>query len=268
MEAVQSAQTVQGVAGGYGVTGTFGQANGVAMSYNGGASWNIMNVPQITTQARYGAFPTANNWFMSTGTWPSDNSSSLLFDSKKKPQIEISKFVKIPADSYRHAVMHNKARANANKPSPSTTGWWAEMFVTADAGKTWTSVFQNDTFYFNDIRCSDSMNCFVCGENDDYAFVYVTNDGGNTWTEKLALTDVSLLSASIALNSPSDWYVGGGMTQSFTGGVWHSNNMGKSWTLTSSPGVYFAGLAMIDANSGFAAAMTQYSRSEVLAYGA
>ena len=62
-------------------TGELEQANGVAVTTDGGASWNVYDLGNSTDMhdypARYGAFPTEDTWYVSTGTWPTDDASKI-----------------------------------------------------------------------------------------------------------------------------------------------------------------------------------------------
>jgi hypothetical protein len=64
---------------GYALVGTVGnllnQTNGIAVSYNQGASFTSYPINILQTDARYGAYPSANTWYISAGAWPSGSGS-------------------------------------------------------------------------------------------------------------------------------------------------------------------------------------------------
>jgi hypothetical protein len=53
----------------FGVTGTYGSVEGVGFSVDGGASFTTFDA-KLTTEARYGAFPTDTTWYVAAGTLP------------------------------------------------------------------------------------------------------------------------------------------------------------------------------------------------------
>ena len=68
----QSAELVGG--GGFGLTGTFGQTDGVSISTDGGKNYKNYDAGfPATLPARYGAFPTASTWFAAGGSFPTNN---------------------------------------------------------------------------------------------------------------------------------------------------------------------------------------------------
>ena len=73
-------QSVVATQDGFGAAGQFqnadGQFNGVAVSSDNGASFNLVDIGTNMTAgfyARYAAFPSAKTWYVSTGSWPSDD---------------------------------------------------------------------------------------------------------------------------------------------------------------------------------------------------
>ena len=47
-------------------------SNGPAISKDFGITFEAMNIPELTADARYGAFPTADAWFIAAGDWPGE----------------------------------------------------------------------------------------------------------------------------------------------------------------------------------------------------
>jgi hypothetical protein len=46
--------------------------SGAGISVDGGKTFKTYNA-QLTTDARYGAFPSDSTWYIAAGNWPSDN---------------------------------------------------------------------------------------------------------------------------------------------------------------------------------------------------
>jgi len=263
MEATQSSQVVYGVNGGFGSTGQYmGNFMGVAISTNGGRSYTRYNAGG-QTQARYGAFPSATTWYVAYGTWGNNSAEST-------DHYHLTQRVKVPIKSAKAGQFKRSSKKEFKSPAPS--GYWAQIMRTTDGGKTFESVFLNETFYFNDIRCVNEKVCFVTGENDQWAVVYATWDGGNTWEQVVFDSNggqgASLMGASFT--SETDWWACGGgfVPNSVNGHAWHSTDQGKTWSLTVCPGAYFFTCSMVSANKGYATAGTAGGAMQLFGYSA
>ncbi len=136
-----TAQSVRvgGEEGIYGVTGAFGSTNGVAVSQDYGATWTVADVQYPSVPTRYGAFPSAKNWFVALGQWPSNG--------KKEAHIhEFSRNFNINRKFFQLEYTEDKS------VSANSSSWNAVIQQTNDGGQTWTTTFSNDTFYFNQVR--------------------------------------------------------------------------------------------------------------------
>ncbi len=91
----------------------------------------------------------------------------------------------------------------------------------------------------NDISCATETSCFAVGEGfadggSPGARIYVTHDGGNTWTKAFTDTaqDASLMRVH-AVSESEAWAAGGhviGGIETY-GTFYHSVDGGKSWAL-------------------------------------
>jgi len=246
---VQLIETVQSSANGpdassFGVTGTIGSINGVGFSSDGGLTFKTSDVAS-QTDARYGSFPAADTWFVSCGQWPSNDSDS------KSLAFQLTSRFSLPVDMV--VIRDNNLT------------WAAGIQKTDDAGATWTNVFWDETFYFNEIACPDAKNCFVVGENDDSAFIYNTKDGGKTWQQQGSFPGVSLL-ACAALSAEEAWAGGGVMDSSFTGHAYHTTDGGATWNLETAPGIYFNHFSFVDSDHAYATAFNALQQSSIAKY--
>lgn len=143
------------------------QANGVAVSTDNGASWNIFDIGlnSSTYVARYGAFPTATTWYVSSGSWPYDASEKVENLSHK-----LSSRVRLNIEGERTTAQFKDAKAK----SSSVTGYPGAISKTTDGGATWTKVYDsNGSMYFNEIHCYDTENCLAVAENEGKSFRFV-----------------------------------------------------------------------------------------------
>jgi hypothetical protein len=157
--------------------------NGVAHSADLGQTWSVKAVP--AGSVRYGSFPTADTWYVTSGMWPAYSSTEgdhvYQFSSKLNVDKKTAKF-----------YMSNSTSVTKGK---GTTGYWGKISKTSDGGETWSTVFSSspdDGYYFNSIACSDANTCVAVTEGDnhpDYR-AYLTTDGGATWTDTLSASGV------------------------------------------------------------------------------
>jgi photosystem II stability/assembly factor-like uncharacterized protein len=67
--------------------------------------------------------------------------------------------------------------------------------------------------------------------------IWTTADGGATWQQSYSTTNgADSLMAAFAV-SATEYWVGGGNLQTFTGAAYHSTDAGKTWTIQNVCGV-------------------------------
>lgn len=149
-----------------GATGSFKdktskkQANGVAVSSDSGASWNVFDIGLNTTDytARYGAFPAANTWYVSSGSWPYDGVQAEEGVHKLSARVNLKT---------------KGAEIKAHKVG-SVTGYPGAISKTTDGGATWTKVFDTESNgYFNQIHCFDTETCVAVAENEGKRCIFL-----------------------------------------------------------------------------------------------
>eukprot|EP01040_Poterioochromonas_malhamensis_P010200 gene10200-11091_t len=226
--------------------------SGVATSTDGGKTWTVSSsVPP--GYARYGAFPTENTWYVSSGIW----GESALKASKTSRKFQFS-------ERFEHSVsgqslLDSRFKAGANM---TETGWFGAVSKTTDGGKTWTQVFstdlENDIIYFNGISCSSESHCAVVGEGYDNAgnyktVGYVTFDGGNTWTPTLTTQDVGLMGVKFT-SETEGWAAGTSKSgRNLLGQFYRTTDGGKTWNLEQSLTNCYAIDMDFAVNKGYAA---------------
>jgi photosystem II stability/assembly factor-like uncharacterized protein len=271
----QNVEAIKNVKGGFGITGEFNEANGVAISTDQGETWKNYNC-SAESYARYGSFPSGNVWYVSAGTWPDyDEQKEGLEEGEKM----LTQRLKLRQGHGMELVRRITTLARPNHRNLlQVPGYWAEISKTSDGGKTWKTMFKDvGNFYFNGIDCPDENNCYVVGESESDSLspgvrILHTGDGGNTWEVQLFVADptYSLLDISF-INATEGWATGGVLTEThFTGDFWHTSDAGKTWTPETVSGVYGTALSFVWVNAtqyvGWATAFTRSGQSSVLMY--
>lgn len=258
--------------GSYGATGQtlIGGGNGVAVSTDGGMHYTFVNVTELTTSARYGAFPSAQTWYLSAGMWPNNEAQAdgrplsrrltARLDVAGNPRMDMEHKVQpvpVPPEGW--------ALANS-------TGWSAQIVKTSDGGKTWASVYSGDSFYFNGIDCGSETNCVAVGEADSGpepgVRVFTTTDGGKTWTRTWFSSDAQDSGFSVRWASPTEVWVGGGhlAQTAFAGYVLHSTDSGKTWERITVPNAYMVSLTFASPAEGYGMGLNVESTTSFVTY--
>jgi photosystem II stability/assembly factor-like uncharacterized protein len=157
--------------------------------------------------------------------------------------------------------------------SPSTTdaGWKAQIVKTTDGGKTWTSLFYDETFYFNQIGCTDANHCCAVGEADSSSEpgvrIYCTTDGTN-WNRIMYNDNPNMsIMALRFIDSNNGWAAGGDLAEfGITGYFWQTTDGGKTWTNTTVPGQYGNDISFPTNAKGYAVAFNQEDQSSLLVF--
>eukprot|EP01038_Epipyxis_sp_PR26KG_P013594 gene13594-18244_t len=252
----------------FGATGEFStgkeSANGVAVSSDAGVTWQLSDI-QLDNSiylARYGAFPSATTWYVSSGSWPVDE-SSLKMEQMNNTKVSSKLFI----NRMNGQTTFIGNRYNRNGPGMNAdAGYPGAISKTVDGGKTWTKVYDSaGSMYFNQVHCSSELSCMAVAEDADTAFAVATVDGGNTWKVVLSGPTGSSFVAVRMLSDIEAW-VGGGVEarHSLVGAFYHTTDGGATWTLTQQGGYAFD-LAFDKSGVGYASSLGS-SSSTVLIY--
>lgn len=97
------------------------KVSGVIVSSDSGATWTGYNAGEY---ARYGAFPTATTWYVTSGIWSETVSTknSQTYSLTKRRNVAVENVASDLDDDY------------------SATGWFGKIFKTTDAGSTWYDI--------------------------------------------------------------------------------------------------------------------------------
>jgi len=220
------------------------QVCGVAISTDSGSSWDAYDIGGNCTSnpARYAAYPSDNTWFVSTGTWPSD-------DAEEK--------------SEHHHITHRISLSQDGKPyfrtrAPTVTAgaiYQGGISKTTDGGETWTQVYSTEQNYFNTIHCASENVCIAVMSNAQDAKALMTTDGGETWAVTLTETEGMDLMAVHMVTEKEAWVGGGGGT---TGHYWHTVDQGATWDMSTVQGNIAMDFAFTsDGSVGYAACINK-----------
>jgi len=276
-EASQSCENIRGLTGAYGLTGDFGNVNGVAVSTDRGVSYRHIDA-KVNTSTRYGSFPSPKVWYLSAGQWPDQQKGSqrngLMHISERLSIERVLATDGTGRVTHRvHKRLHDPTKPRVTKFQDNNT-YIAAVAKTTDGGNTWQTVFYDTSFYFNGISCPSENHCFAVGEADDGAKpgarILHTADGGKTWEVQLynANPAYSLMAISM-IDENTGWAAGGELDAHFKGHFWFTNDAGKTWNLNTLAGVYGTDMSFVGTASsykGWATAFTWDDQSSVLAY--
>jgi len=271
MELIDSSQNVEamkGVTGGFGITGDFNQANGVAITLDEGVTWKNYDCGADAI-ARYGSFPSTTTWYVSAGDWPGSD-----FHNTDDPNVRVmSQKIRVRRGVGAEYLKDHQPRHDSRKLLQS--GYIAQIAKTSDAGKTWQTMFESTDFYFNGIDCPSENHCFVVGESESDSpnpgcRILHTSDGGANWEVQLYVNDSTYSLMDIAMvNETEGWATGGILTEKFNGEYWHTSDGGKTWTPQAIEGVYGNALTFAvngDSYVGWSTAFTRSGQSSTLIY--
>jgi len=267
----QSVETIGGVKGGFGLAGEFGKANGAAVSVDGGITFRFVDA-KLNTSARYGAYPSANTWYISAGDWPESKLPTAPGEKRLSQRISLHRDPL--SNTMKPSIKLYDAAAPPRPLSPDDT-YHAAIAKTTDAGKTWSTVYYDQgNFYFNGISCTTDDHCWAVGEADNGprpgSRILHTNDGGKTWEEQLYNKNPAYSLMAIEMLSETEgWAAGGELDAAFQGQFWQTVDGGKTWKDWEVWSIYGNDLSFVKSAKGvkgFATAFTLESQSAVCIY--
>jgi photosystem II stability/assembly factor-like uncharacterized protein len=268
----QCIRNIANTAGAFAAVGTWGlvnELNGPSLSYNGGVTYKAQNISSLTTEARYGAFPTTTSWFITAGQWPGETTGTPTTPTTTPSSTEVDEAVdvtrytpNVPVGSTlvkkQSARLHLLREPNGDltwawiKPGKLAQGggrraqggeYVAQIATTTDGGKTWATVFSDlNEYYFNGIECASDMDCCAVAEDegppytnatDVGTYIFCTVDGGKTWTENFRDQSSTASLTDIAALAPLEyWAVGAelGKIGPKDPSFYHTTDGGKTWT--------------------------------------
>eukprot|EP00168_Porphyra_purpurea_P003112 TRINITY_DN13737_c0_g1_i1.p1 TRINITY_DN13737_c0_g1~~TRINITY_DN13737_c0_g1_i1.p1 ORF type:complete len:386 (-),score=31.51 TRINITY_DN13737_c0_g1_i1:245-1234(-) len=240
-----------GATGGFMNKSTKKQVNGVAVSTNYGTTWDIYDIGLESKYiARYGAFPSATTWYVSSGSWPSST-------EKLEAAHKLSSRVNMLFNNQNQTAEFVSSKASNG--AAAVTGYPGAISKTTDGGKTWTKVFDSDgSMYFNQIHCNDEQACMAVAENDEGAYGLATTDGGVTWNTVLTAPAGGSLMGCRMISSTEAWMSGGGMEdgKGLVGYFYHTLDNGATWELSELGQAYSMDLSFSN-GVGYSAALNQ-----------
>lgn len=245
--------------------------NGVAVSADGGAIFDFINITVARTDTRYGAYPTLKTWYISAGAWPSNQKKNYIDENGAFVRQLTRRLHVVLQQDGSYAVRHIPAERQA-VPNDNNNGWNAQILKTTDGGKTWESVFWDEgNFYFNQISCFTETNCVAVGEADSSnqpgIRFYMTTDGFKTVTRTYFNPSSTLSVLAVDMVSETEvWAAGGNLDTDFLGYFWHSLDGGKTWSNQTVAGVYGNAMSFPNSSRGYATAFNFESNSAFLTY--
>jgi len=274
MDECQSVETIEGLKGGYGLTGQFGDVDGCAVSTDGGLTLKFIDA-KVNTSTRYGSFPTPTTWYLSAGDWP-ENQDDVLLEGERPLTQRISLHHDKELGVMKPRIrLHDPLRPIRQLNDNNT--YHAAITKTTDGGKTWSTVYYSEgLFYFNAISCPSENHCFAVGEAEGDSKrpgsrIMHTADGGKTWDEQLYNPNPAYSLLAIEMISETEGWAGGGeLDLSFQGQFWHTLDAGKTWTADHVFGIYANDLSLVGDTTkgykGYATCFTMETQSAIALY--
>jgi len=245
--------------------------------------WSKELVAKLPTNCaiRYAAFPTTETIYATCGSWPGNNTRLRVDANQKHAEFDISSRWTV----HRHNIgeknekMYLDSRlAPAVRAPRANNGYTAGIASSTDGGKTWSVDYtETDAFYFNDICCFTTTNCFAAGEgfaNDGStkpgARILQTSDG-KTWTQSTLVPSASALRC-VATSATEGWVAVSQQSSPIKTMYYHSTDAGKTWTVDSTvSGVgEVMGMAFVAGSTtvGYAVGITELKITTPMKYNA
>jgi len=264
--------------GDYGYFGAAGgdpdSGEGVAVSVDGGLTFDFYKADPLKTMARYGAYPSDTTWYISGGTWPRssvlENDPTVVHEISERIHIRRQPDVVPLQTSYDFSSMAWPLASGVRNDS-----YEAQIVKTTDGGKTWSSVYWNEgNFYFNAIGCGSVDSCCAVaegGRSGPYAGIRIlcTWDSGATWTPAYQNNNNESSIISIRYVSPQEIWAGGAQLDedNFFAYMIHSTDGGHTWDDSLQvPDMYPNFFSFPVANHGWATALTADRISALMEY--
>jgi len=257
----------------FGVTGQYFNTEGVGFSIDGGASFTVYDA-KLTTEARYGAFPTDDTWYVAAGEWPSNGNDDDPQDlNVKSPTKYLSRrFRKSRLQKADGHMMRNLGELEAEVlPTMGAVpgaGYQAQITKTTDGGKTFKTMFnESNHFYFNSIDCQPNNENWCCAVGEGFqdsalpgGRIHCTTDGGASWNRTFWMAGTSQEQYSLMelrFTTDNDVWALGSELNSLYSSAWflYSGDGGMTWTQGTTPmqGYTPLGLSFVDPTHAFAA---------------
>lgn len=210
---------------------------GVATSCDSGVTWAFHNASHvITCWTRYGAYPSKNTWYISSGNWPESAAERALRLSPDATHVSLSQRLRINRATKRAEYTYASLRTPEQVQAQAGSPYLAQILKTTDGGNTFFSQFEDSGhFYFNQIGCGTETHCCAVGEADTDSpqpgiQIWCTFDG-SSWSKMYYGSDPTFSALSLQFLTDQHIFVGGAsLRQQLIEGIfWESLDGGKSW---------------------------------------
>jgi hypothetical protein len=248
---------------GFATVGAFNERiQGIALSWNYGQTFQIINITSITLGATpgFGAF-FPNAFIVSSTVEPPPQNNA-----------DLAKGEFLRMKNYGHvsiAVTRNGVKLIPNTLPANITGFWGEIDVSTDLGKTWRNIYTTSQYSFGSISCPTMSVCYIAAfdsENNNY--VFKSADGGNTWNKYYTVQMAGASITTIQCVSVSECFaVGGGANNGLPWG-YGLHLLNGSGTEQRISGALLMSLSMANSNFGYATGINVFQQMQAFKYSA
>lgn len=254
---------------------TLTTSSGPCVSTTNGLLYTCHKVPYKYGQTgRYSSMPSANVIYNTAGTWPSKSPSPSPHTVEVTSRLRLVR--KTGQDGWKYEV--GPKQWNDNGVGTDNNTYTAELWKSADGGKTWKNLIADQgNYYFNDIHCIDETHCIAVGEGfadgkDPGARVFMTTDGETFKEVHRETSDGCSLMAAKMLSTTEHWAGGTTKTGALVAPVLalHSTDGGKTYTNEHGTviGQMIMSMDFISNKHGYATTVNALQVSSLLQYGA
>ena len=236
---------------------TDGNTVGLVASYDGGKTWSPNNIAELDPGILSidGAFFNTS-WTVVGNEYVTASSARVAPPRHRRSRVRsrIHEAMLARLQPAGRAAGAGRGAGAGRVRRGGAAEYHTQVVVSADGGKTFTTVYRNNSVAALGVACSDhaQRNCCFVSEDADFSYIHCTKDGWTTTREVLADTNegAALVEIAVAVTANSTCFVAAGGYVLASGGqdpvFWRSCDSGHSWAKDPLPSWPVANLLATD----------------------